>query len=238
MNCSRPDRKFATVLRAGGLAAVLLAPISEAVADCGPPDTVYIASVCTTAANFCPRGYAPLNGQMLAISSDQALFSLLGCAWGGDCRSTFALPDMRGRSPVGTGAGPGLTPIQLGQFRGSESRTLTISQMPSHSHTAVESEITSSVTVNAYDGNGASPTPSTANSFLQTVAENPFSPSTTANLYGTGTGNEVPLGGASISVTGTVTVGNTGGGKSFSTQSPVMALTYCIATEGLYPPRN
>lgn len=238
MNSSVSTRKSMTALMAGSLAAVLLAPMSDAAASCGPGDAVYLASVCVTAANFCPRGYLELSGQTLAISSNQTLFSLLGCTWGGDCRSTFKLPDMRGRSPVGTGHGPGLTAIQLGQFRGAEIHTLTVSQMPAHKHNAALSEVGSSVSFSAYDGNGVSPTPSATNSYLQTVAENPFAPNTTANLYGTGTGTEVALGGASIAVTGAVTIDNTGGSQPFSIQSPVMALTHCIAMEGIYPPRN
>ena len=91
-----------------GIGAALLLPATKAEASCGPEDSVYIGSVCTTAINFCPRGYQVMNGQLLAITKFNALFSLLGCTWGGDCRASFALPDMRGRAPMHAGTGPGL----------------------------------------------------------------------------------------------------------------------------------
>src|SRR5947209_8060302 len=84
--------------------------------------------------NFAPRGYALCNGQLLAIAQNTALFSLLGTYFGGNGQTTFALPDLRGRVPVGTGQGPGLSNHDLGQLSGSEHVTLTTDQMPSHTH--------------------------------------------------------------------------------------------------------
>lgn len=240
MNCSRLDGKLVKALKVCGLAAVLSVPVSGSAAACGPSDSVYIGSVCTTAAQFCPRGYEQMSGQIIPVADNQALFSLLGCVWGGDCRSTFAIPDMRGRSPMGTGAGPGLTPIQLGQIRGAETHTLSANELATHSHTATFTPVgQGSVTVTAFDGNGASPTPSDTNNHLQGVGLNPFSPNSEANLYGTGTGNPVDLGGVDVTGGGgDVTVGDTGQSRPFSIQSPVTALTHCIAVQGLYPPRN
>lgn len=86
------------------------------------------------AGNFAPRGWALCNGQLLAISSHSALFSILGTTYGGDGVSTFGLPELRGRVAIHEGAGPGLTPRPLGQKSGSESTTLTTNQLPSHGH--------------------------------------------------------------------------------------------------------
>ncbi|MBI2241102.1 MAG: tail fiber protein [Magnetospirillum gryphiswaldense] len=84
----------------------------------------FMGTVCTFAFSYCPQGFLPANGQMLNIRDNPALYSLLGTAYGGDGRNTFALPDFRGRSAVGQGAAPGLSRVQLGQQRGQESVTL------------------------------------------------------------------------------------------------------------------
>lgn len=84
--------------------------------------------------NFAPQGWALCNGGTLPIASNQALFSLLGTTYGGDGRSTFGLPDLRGRAPIHQGPGPGLTPRDMGESSGSESVTLVTAQIPSHSH--------------------------------------------------------------------------------------------------------
>jgi microcystin-dependent protein len=86
------------------------------------------------AGTFAPRGWATCNGQLLPINQNQALFSILGTIYGGDGRTTFGLPDFRGRAAVGFGNGPGLSPWSLGQRTGSEWSTLNINQMPSHTH--------------------------------------------------------------------------------------------------------
>ncbi|MFV2066943.1 MAG: tail fiber protein [Pirellulales bacterium] len=95
-----------------------------------------LGEVSLFAGNFAPRGWAFADGQLLSISQNQALFSILGTTYGGDGRTTFALPDFRGRSAVHPGTGPGLTPWSLGQRAGFEDVTLTEGQMPTHSHTA------------------------------------------------------------------------------------------------------
>jgi microcystin-dependent protein len=96
----------------------------------------YIAQITLFAGNFAPRGWAFCDGQIMSISQNTALFSLLGTTYGGDGRVTFALPDLRGRAPVhaGSSGGPGLTPRLLGEQGGEEAHTLTQSEMPSHAH--------------------------------------------------------------------------------------------------------
>lgn len=86
------------------------------------------------AGNFAPRGWAFCDGQLLAVSQNDALFSLLGTIYGGDGRTTFGLPDLRGRVPIHAGSGPGLSPRRLGAKAGTEKVTLTTNQLPSHTH--------------------------------------------------------------------------------------------------------
>ena len=95
----------------------------------------YIGEIRMFAGSFAPRGWALCDGQLLAISQNDALFSLLGAIYGGDGRTTFGLPDMRGRIPVHTGTGPGLSPRQLGARGGAEDVTLNVNQLPPHGHT-------------------------------------------------------------------------------------------------------
>jgi len=85
--------------------------------------------------NFAPKGWALCNGQLQPISQNTALFSLLGTSYGGDGKSTFALPDLQGRSPRGQGQGPGLTDVVIGESAGAETETLDVTQLPSHTHT-------------------------------------------------------------------------------------------------------
>jgi|TARA_R110002051_G_scaffold1246_1_gene6851 microcystin-dependent protein len=94
----------------------------------------FIAQIIMFGGNFAPRGWALCDGQLLAISQNQALFSILGTTYGGDGRTTFALPDLRGRVPMHPGNGPGLSPRRLGEKFGTETNTLTVAQMPSHKH--------------------------------------------------------------------------------------------------------
>ena len=84
--------------------------------------------------NFAPRGWALCDGQLLQVSQNDALFSLLGTIYGGDGRTTFALPDLRGRLALGEGAGPGLTPRAQGARGGSETETVTAAELPAHNH--------------------------------------------------------------------------------------------------------
>lgn len=95
----------------------------------------FVGEVRMFAGNFAPRGWAFCDGQLLAVSQNDALFSLLGTIYGGDGRTTFGLPDLRGRIPIHPGTGPGLSPRRLGAKAGAEKVTLTVNQLPSHRHT-------------------------------------------------------------------------------------------------------
>jgi microcystin-dependent protein len=94
----------------------------------------YIGEIRIFAGNFAPRGWALCNGQILSIAQNTALFSLLGTTYGGNGQTTFALPDLQGRLPMHPGNGPGLTPRTLGETSGTETVTLILNQIPSHTH--------------------------------------------------------------------------------------------------------
>ena len=100
-----------------------------------------MATIVMFAGNFAPRTWALCQGQLLAISSNSALFSLLGVTYGGDGRTTFGLPDLRGRVPVGTGSGPGFTNRLLGARSGVEYNNLTVAHLPAHTHSTTRASI-------------------------------------------------------------------------------------------------
>lgn len=212
-------------------------------------DNPYMGSICMTAANFCPRGYFPTQGQLLEISQYTALFSLLGTNYGGDGRTTFGLPDLRSRLPVGIGTGPGLSDIRLGQQGGKEYQTLTLSQLPSHNHnssftTDVSTTPTVDVTIPLSTDKGISESPQSGENSLYTVSKSALAVNANAKLYGDAINDSQPD--SYLSGKGTITqpmavtgsIGNTGGSQSFSTRDPYLGLTYCIAIQGLYPSRN
>ncbi|WP_395074824.1 phage tail protein, partial [Hyphococcus sp.] len=120
----------------------------------------YIGEIMWTGFTFCPRGTIDASGQLLAISSNTALFSLYGTTYGGDGRTTFKLPDLRSRAPMHFGQGPGLTNRPLGQSAGTETNTMTVQQMPSHNHAATSTSNSSSTTTlraSSATGNTADP---------------------------------------------------------------------------------
>lgn len=162
--------------------------------------------------NFCPRGFADANGQLLSISSNSALFSLYGTIYGGDGRTTFALPDLRGRSPVHAGQGPGLSDIRQGQRSGNEDVTLTENQMPSHTHTS---------TLHVTDATGDSDSPD----------DNILASHRRSGIYSTGTANKTM---DASSIAG----GSTGNNQSIGIRSPYLAIRACAALIGIYPSRN
>ncbi|MEE4118963.1 MAG: tail fiber protein [Paracoccaceae bacterium] len=168
----------------------------------------YIGEVRIFAGVFCPRSWAPAEGQLLAISGNEALFSLLGTTYGGDGRTNFALPDLRGRGPMGIGSGPGLTPRRQGEKGGAETVTLTEGQLPAHSHS-----------LNALSSGGDNPSPT----------GNLLANDGTDRIYGAGTADTTLSAEA---------VGSTGSAEPVSVIQPYLAVRYCVALQGLYPSRN
>lgn len=201
----------------------------------------YIGSVCITAAAFCPAGqYLEANGQVLAISSNSALFALLGTTYGGNGSSTFALPDLRGRTPVGVGQGVGLSNITPGQMRGNENTTLAVNNLAVHNHLATFTPSGGGqVTVNIpVSGNttGNTIAPDASHNYL---AASPAGPSSAA-IWSDQMTQVATVNGVSATATatgGSVTVGATGSGQGFSNVPPQLGLKYCIAVNGLFPQR-
>lgn len=187
----------------------------------------YLAIIKMFAGNFAPRTFMLCQGQILPIAQNTALFSLLGTTYGGNGQNTFALPDLRGRAPIGTGQGPGLNSYVLGEIGGSESITILQTQMPAHSHV-----ITLSNLVIADNS-----TPNAATASGNRLANSPKTGSgpnaSTLNTYTTGTGNPVTL-----NSTGGATAGITGGSQPISILSPYLAINFVITTVGLFPSRN
>jgi microcystin-dependent protein len=179
--------------------------------------------------NFAPRGWATCDGQLLPISQNTALFSLLGTTYGGDGRTTFALPDLRGRVAVHPGHGPGLSSYSWGQKGGVESVTLSASQMPSHTHTATTTVSSISATLHGTNGSGDSATPEASS----------IASKSRTNIYSSDA-PDVDLHADSISVEATVdtTLANTGGSQSHENRMPYLAVYHVIAMVGVYPSRN
>lgn len=167
-----------------------------------------IGEVKMFAGNFAPRNWALCEGQLLAISSNEALFSILGTTYGGDGRTTFALPDLRGRVAIQPGNGPGLPTYNLGQKGGSYQNILTINNMPSHNH---------GVKVNVNTGPGEEPT------------------STLVIANHSAAFTENPTAG---SVLGGVVENNVGASSPVNNMQPYLAVNYIICLQGTFPSRN
>lgn len=192
----------------------------------------YIASVDLWAGTYAPRGWVFCQGQLLSISQFSAVFSLVGTVYGGDGRTTFGLPDLRGRVPVGAGQSPGTSLYQLGQQGGTEAATLTISNMPTHTHTVTVTSPTISGKLMAYKGRGAL-TADPAGAVLS-------QPSTGNEIYSTSSSN-TDMGSTALSITltgGGVTLANTGSSMPFNILQPYTCVNYIFALEGLFPPRD
>lgn len=174
--------------------------------------------------SFAPRDWALCEGQLLPISQYNALFSLLGTQFGGDGRTTFGLPDLRGRSPVGQGHGPGLSNITMGEKAGTETVTLNQTQMPSHSHTAE-----ASIAVPA-SSNGTDTTAAPATNTVLGPASNS---GRAGSLYATDAANTTlkPF-------NNPVTVQPAGGNLPIGTRNPFTGVNFIIALNGLYPSRS
>ena len=180
----------------------------------------FIGEIRIVGFNFPPRGWAECDGQLLQISQHSALFSLLGTMYGGDGRTTFGLPDLRGRHALHEGSGPGLTTIRQGERGGSESNTLTVAQLPAHAH---------DVKPRCNDADGD-----------QTDPGGNF-PAESKSTKGSGKRVGGPV--SSYSATGPAAMGtttseSTGNGASVPNRSPYLGVKFVIALVGIFPSRN
>lgn len=220
----------------------------------------FIGEIKLFAGTFAPRNWAFCDGQILPISQNQSLFSILGTIYGGDGRSTFGLPDLRSRVPVhaNTSNQQGLTPYPLGTRYGVETVALAQSEIPAHSHGAVADTSQLAIVV---DTSGLSVDVDTsgmgAKVGVSTDDQETNNPSGNVLARANGYNSETPnaqLGGveltgsASGTIAGTATasasgnlpvaIGNTGGSGAHENRQPFLALNYIIALDGIYPPRS
>ncbi|MBX3653126.1 MAG: tail fiber protein [Ramlibacter sp.] len=222
---------------------------------------VFLGTIMAVGFNYAPRGWAFCNGQLLSIAQNSALFALLGTMYGGDGQQTFGLPDLRGRTIVGSqGNGPGIAPVQQGEMAGTNQVTvigsgavsisLTSANLPAHTHPASMSPtgLTATTTLAASTGTSGGLVPA-AGTLLSGTAGGPSG----AAIYvpPAQAGTTVDLGGINTTLggNGSVTVGaNTGGGQPLaapvqtqaltSIMQPYTGLNYIIALEGIFPSRN
>ena len=179
----------------------------------------FIGEVVIFAGNFAPRGWAFCDGQLLPISSNTALFSILGTTYGGDGRTTFGLPDLRGRAPMSPGNGPGLSPKAWGQKLGTQTETLNVVQLPSHNHSATSTtEIAISTDIGTVD-----------------TPDGHFLANHTGS-FNEDADNGAVLGG--VSPFPLTTINNSGGSQEHNNMQPSIAIHYIIALQGVYPSRN
>jgi len=173
----------------------------------------FVGEIKMFAGNFAPRSWALCDGQLVAITQNEALFSLLGTIYGGDGRTTFGLPDMRGRIPLHQGRGPGLTDRRIGAKFGSENETLTVNNLPSHNHNLHASNNTADAGYPA----GAVVANTGADAMYYKPAMNPLDPDTA-----------FPVG----------TLSNTGSSQSHSNIMPFQCINFIIALFGTFPSRS
>ena len=178
----------------------------------------YLSMIMAFGCNFAPRGWLQCNGQLLQISANTALFSLLGTTYGGNGISTFGLPDLRGRIPLHLGQSPGTSSYTQGETGGAESVSILTSNMPAHTH-----PLTVSATMAGKAGPGSTDSP---------VGNIPAGSSTDENYApaAAATGNMAP-----IAVT--ATAAPSGANVPLSIVQPYAVLNWCIAVEGIYPSR-
>lgn len=179
----------------------------------------FIGEVKVFGFNFAPKGYMTCQGQILSIAQNTALFSLLGTTYGGNGQTTFALPDLQGRAPIGQGQGPGLSFYAMGQVGGVENTTLTSVNMPQHVHTLNSARV--QLKVNGSIGDANSPD----GAYLG------FNATTTVYTETPGT-NEFA---APAVVSGSTDIA--GGSQPFSILNPYLCMNYSIATQGIFPSR-
>jgi microcystin-dependent protein len=168
----------------------------------------FVGEIRMFAGNFAPRGWAFCDGQLLAVSQNDALFSLLGTVYGGDGRTTFGLPDLRGRIPIHAGTGPGLSPRRLGSKGGAEKETVTVNQLPSHTHPW-----------RAFSGNASNNQPNDA-------------------ALATPIGDIYRDDNSLLSNMNAGAVRNVGGSQAHTNVMPFLCIHFIIALFGIYPSRN
>lgn len=206
--------------RAPWVPAIVLIVLMTAMSPAKAQD-FYLGQIIMGGWNFCPRDTLPAEGQLLSIAQNSALYSLLGTNFGGNGTTTFGLPDLRSRTPVGKGASGGNPTVNLGQTGGQASTTLTVSNLPPHTHSV---NATASGTLRAAAG------PAIASSADGNALSN--SASGTYTSIGQPT---VEMRSGTVSVDVNTFTGVAGAATPFENRGPYIGITYCIVTAGLFP---
>lgn len=209
--------------------------ISTAPVHAASPNS-YIGTIFATGAQFCPRNTVEANGQLLAISDFEALYSVVGIAYGGDGRTSFGLPDLRARTIVGVGTGPGLTPTPRGLKNGQQFITLTSANLPSHTHTSTFDAAPQ--TAFAVSANNASHATPATHDWIAIRKQGLIQQSSYIAPADKGTTVKVVASNTTSSTGGTVTLDNAGDGMRIGVNTPSIVIRYCVVTVGLYPPRT
>ncbi len=198
----------------------------------------FIGEIKMVGFNFAPRSYAKCDGALLPISQNTAMFSLLGTEFGGDGRTTFGLPDLRGRTPMHQGHGPGLNPKSMGQKQGSENNTLQMNQMPSHYHpmTNVEAKITDTLSIKV----PASNENATETSPVDNVPAVAISGTRATALYSAEANGAMKAFDTPLNTTAMLNANtqNAGGNTPINNLPPYQVVNFIIALQGLFPSRS
>ena len=198
----------------------------------------FIGQIIMFAGNFAPRDWAFCDGQLLQISENQSLYSILGTTYGGDGRTTFGLPDFRGRVPIGKGQGNGLTTRRMGEQIGIEDVTLSTAQMPIHSHAAETTISGSSVTAKLKASSAEGTTNVPLNNYLAKPSNIGLQ---SINMYDSSADIEMASDAIEIdlsAVTANTTSDDTGGNSAHNNIQPSLVMNYIICVNGIYPSRS
>jgi microcystin-dependent protein len=182
----------------------------------------FIGQISMFGFDWAPRGWARCDGQLLPIAQYQSLFALIGTIYGGDGRTTFALPGLRGRVGVHSGQGAGLNSRPIGQKTGHQTTILNTNNMPAHSHTAV---VGGDVKMPVSDGDPN--TDAIAGAYLTNQSTDFYHDTASTGEFAGALSNQI-----------TVTVANTGSATDFNNMQPFQVINYCIALVGVFPSRN
>ncbi|MES2655796.1 MAG: tail fiber protein [Bacteroidota bacterium] len=176
------------------------------------------------AGNFAPKNWALCQGQILAIRSNTALFSILGTQYGGDGSTTFALPDLRSRALAGTGNGQGLSPYTNGEMIGTEGVTINLTQMTAHTHAGA---VTVTGSVAPYELNDAGGTDLPQGNFFASTGVAQYSPT-----------SDDTMGESPVTITANAVIGNNGGNQAHNNMQPYLGMNFVVCLYGIFPYRN
>lgn len=181
----------------------------------------YLGEIRMFAGNYAPVDWAKCDGQALTINQYEALYSIIGCIYGGDERTTFNLPDLRGRTPLGARTGPGLSAYVIGQSGGLSNVSLSQNNLPSHTHSMTANNVNATAKTLSQDGASVVAKPNVTRG----------SSSQLKNAYSSpGSGQQISMSNAAVT--------STGGNGSHQNRQPCMAINFIFCMNGIFPTRN